>query len=261
MWKFLKQVNLVFDVLVCRITNSVKAFRPVEWGYHVAIARFNQFEVAYREGTSDEAVFGHSFDNDFFFTNAPEYTPKPDDIIIDVGAQHGTFSLLAASKVPRGKVFAVEPCLESFNLLRINIALNGFRNIEASHLALSGKKGETRLNHYNFGHWGDSTTWRWTSEGEMVSADTLGGYMDDKRIDRCAFIKFNCEGAEFPILLNSPPDVLKRIDRMLLNYHCFLNKGVTADSLVQHLSACGFKLRFFEQKRRRGGIYAERIPV
>ena len=37
----------------------------------------------------------------------PEYVPKKDDVIIDVGAHIGTFALNAAIIVPRGKVYAI----------------------------------------------------------------------------------------------------------------------------------------------------------
>jgi hypothetical protein len=77
-------------------------------GSAVDTGSFGGFEVAYRSRTTDEDVIAHSFDHDIFFTGVPEYRPAEDHTIIDVGAHIGIFSLLAASKVPRGKVYAIE---------------------------------------------------------------------------------------------------------------------------------------------------------
>src|SRR5207244_8461009 len=64
----------------------------------IAIESFGGFEVAFRKGTADELVIGHSFDNDIFFSGFPEYQPAEDDVIVDVGARIGHFSLLAAAQ-------------------------------------------------------------------------------------------------------------------------------------------------------------------
>lgn len=106
-----------------RIRNAVAAFRPGEIDYRLAITSFGEFSIAYRQGTADEKVISHSFDNDIFFPGVSEYQPTPGDVVIDVGAHIGTFSMLAASKVPAGLVYAIEASSETFSYLRINASL------------------------------------------------------------------------------------------------------------------------------------------
>ena len=49
------------------------------------------------------------------------------DVFVDVGANIGYFSVLAACLVGEGgQVFAFEPDPDNFRLLRDNVALNGF---------------------------------------------------------------------------------------------------------------------------------------
>ena len=83
----------------------------------------------------------------------------------------GTFALTAAIKVPHGKVYAVEPCLQSFQLLELNIKLNGLENIVvASNVAISDKRCSAKLSYYPerlvYGeqNWGNTLT-REFSEG------------------------------------------------------------------------------------------------
>lgn len=63
---------------------------------------------------------------------------KPDSCVIDIGANIGYYSLLAASQCPNGKVFSFEPDNQNFQLLKTSIAYNGFENIiHAYNLAVS----------------------------------------------------------------------------------------------------------------------------
>src|SRR5712691_311346 len=121
----------------------------------LTIASFGSFQVAYRQGTADESVLKDSFSHDIFFSGVPEYQPAETDVIVDIGAHIGTFAVLAASKVPRGTVYAIEACEDTFNFLRINAALNRLENLSPHHLALSDRQGTCRL-YCDTGNWGHS---------------------------------------------------------------------------------------------------------
>jgi FkbM family methyltransferase len=224
----------------------------------VAIGSFGGFEVVFREGTADDSVIGHSFDNDIFFTGIPEYRPSEGHVIVDVGAHIGTFSLLAASKVGgAGRVFAVEASLDSYNLLRINLAINGCGNAEARHLALADKEGTCTLFH-DVGNWGNSAVAELSKSSETVECWTLGQFFDRSGIEHCDLIKMNCEGSEFPILLSTPTSVLERVDNALVLYHCDLWKENREEDLVSHLEVSGFDCAIRNRSEDRGWIIATR---
>jgi FkbM family methyltransferase len=226
----------------------------------IAIGSFGGFEIAFREGTADELVINHSFDNDIFFAGFPEYRPAEDDVIVDVGAHIGTFSLLAASKVGGGQVFAAEASRDSYNLLRINLALNHRHTVEARHLALSDREGTCTLFH-DVGNWGNSTVAELSKSSETVSCCTLAQFLGRNGIEHCDFMKMNCEGAEFPILLSSPQPVLERIDNLLVLYHCDLWKENAESDLISHLEACGFDCTIRNRSEQRGWIIATRATA
>lgn len=198
-----------------RLRNAIASFHPGEINYKLAIGEFSGFSVAFREGTADEKVIGHSFDNDIFFAGVPEYVPSPDDIIIDVGAHIGTFSVLAASKAPSGKVHAVEASQETFNYLRVNAALNPHLPIQVHHLALTDQDGEVTL-HHDRGNWGHSIMKELSPRGERVPAKSLASFFAENGIQRVAYMKFNCEGAEYPILMSAPDNLLRHVGKMLI---------------------------------------------
>ena len=63
----------------------------------VADTIVGKFKISYRENSADEGVLRlYSFENDVYYKKVPEYHPKADHVIIDVGAHIGTFSILGA---------------------------------------------------------------------------------------------------------------------------------------------------------------------
>jgi FkbM family methyltransferase len=221
----------------------------------IKIETFMDFEVAYRKGTTDEAVIRHSFDRDIFFSSVPEYQTADDHVIIDIGAHIGTFSLLASSKVQRGKVYAIEACEDSFNLLRINVALNNATNISAHHLAITDRQGTCKL-YYASGNWGHSLVSPLSKHFETVPSCTLSDFLESNKIDKCHFMKLNCEGAEFPILLSTPHSILQRFRIILALYHCDLWRNNTETDLLSHLQSGGFNTLVRNRSERRGWIIA-----
>jgi FkbM family methyltransferase len=223
----------------------------------LAIDSFGGFDIAYRQNTADESVIRHSFENDIFYSGVPEYKPEEGHVIIDIGAHIGTFSLLSASKVGNGKVHAVEASQDSFNLLRINVALNHCANVSINHLAIADKEGTCTLYH-DVGNWGHSTVKKLSDSSESVACCTLAAFLERNRIDTCEFVKMNCEGSEFPILLSTPGNVLQRIGAILVLYHCDLWKNNSEAELISHLEASGFDCVVRNRSEKRGWIIGTR---
>ena len=80
---------------------------------------------------------------------------KPGQVFVDVGANLGYFSVLAASCVgPAGKVFAFEPESDNFNLLRRNIEHNNYSEViraEMAGLSAQDEAGQLFLSDDNLG--------------------------------------------------------------------------------------------------------------
>jgi len=254
--------NQIGRLLPMGLKDFIRAWDPRKSGQefdkrsNIAIGTFDGFEVAYRTGTSDESVINeHSFDKDIFFPGVPEYDPGEGDVIIDIGAHIGTFSLLAATKAKSGLVYAIEASEDTFNMLKINAALNNSSNISVHHLAISDKDGTCTLYH-DTGNWGHSTVKQLSRYSETVEASTLSSFMDRNGITKCHFMKLNCEGGEFPILLSTPADVLGRFGTILVLYHGDLWANNTENDLTAHLEASGFRCEIRNRWQKRGWIIA-----
>jgi FkbM family methyltransferase len=74
---------------------------------------------------------------------------KPGDVLYDVGANVGAYSLIAAVQVQRNaKVYAFEPSFATFQQLCRNVVLNQCQDAVIPHmLALSSGTGMARFNH------------------------------------------------------------------------------------------------------------------
>ena len=131
----------------------------------------------------------------------------PDMTVIDVGANIGYNTLIAASIVKNGngKVFAIEPDPRNIELLQMAIQANNYDNVIIDQLALSNKKGkidfflgiETNLS--------SITPTKNTSGSITVDAKTLTEYMEGNYL-KYRFpnmIKMDTEGAEVEILEGS----------------------------------------------------------
>jgi len=123
---------------------------------------------------------------------------KKGDIVLDLGANIGYYSLLLAKLVgDNGKVYSFEPDPDNFKLLKKNIKANDYHNIVAIQKAVSDRTGKIRLflekdnstMHKIYRARGENCT---TIEIESVSLDD---FFKDKN-KKINFIKMDIEGAE-----------------------------------------------------------------
>lgn len=70
---------------------------------------------------------------------------KKGDVVVDVGANIGYYTVLLADKVGKtGKVYAFEPDIISFEILKKNIEANNLKNVVAINVGV-GSKNETKM--------------------------------------------------------------------------------------------------------------------
>lgn len=220
--------------------------------------KIDGFYILYRKNTVDENVLEESFKKDIFLRPL-NYKIKKNDIIIDVGAYIGTFSLLASSKAPEGTVYAIEPCLDNFKILKKNIELNKSKNIICANVALGKIEGAVKLFH-NAEDWGHSTTKK-SEEYEIVKMISLNNFFINNNIDRCNFMKMNCEGAEFEIMLNTPSNYIKKIEMGVILYHNDKSEGYKEDNLIEYLEENNFKVLHRRTDSTRGWLIFQKKPL
>jgi FkbM family methyltransferase len=137
---------------------------------------------------------------------------SPGDTFIDVGANVGWFTLLAAHLVgPAGRVVAFEPCPITRKHLERNVDLNPYRNVLVEQSALSDRPGAARLLRVLSGVDGSfSIIGRVPAHGSSfeVSTARFDDYHQDHQLGRVKLMKVDVEGEE--LLVGGMQSVLKR---------------------------------------------------
>ena len=131
----------------------------------------------------------------------------PDMVVVDIGANIGYNTLIAARIVKNGngRVFAIEPDPRNIELLRMAIQANNYDNVITDQLALSNKKGKIDFYLGKETNLSSITPTKNTSGSITVNAKTLTEYMEGNYL-KYRFpnmIKMDTEGAEVEILEGS----------------------------------------------------------
>ena len=163
--------------------------------------------------------------------------------VIDLGAGLGDFAISTAQRCPDSTVYALEPLAESYELLLANVERNKLTNVYPLPLAVAATPG--RL--YMATRSGRAERSRTSSHEEAaaarsVEAITLDQVFERSKIDRCDFLKIDCEGAEYDILFGASEAALRRIRRVAMEYHEGVRPFGRGD-LVRFLEEQGFRVR------------------
>ena len=158
------------------------------------------------------------------------------DVIIDIGANVGTFALRAAQKAgPDGKVIGFEPMPATADRLRRNAQLNGVANLEVIQSAVGAQAGEVEL-HWA-GHEGSASILRQTEQpGITVSVVTLDDELPRRNVQRVDWIKMDIEGAE-PQALDGMHETLRRFRPRIL-----FENGVSGLETCERLRALDYEI-------------------
>jgi FkbM family methyltransferase len=163
-------------------------------------------------------------------------------VIIDVGANIGTFSLYAVQSAKNISVYAYEPMPGTFKTLEENIKINKLqKTIKPFKLGTAAKK-ETRELYLSPGSpFHSMYIDHLTSEKISIKCIPLQEIFEKNKVKKCDLLKMDCEGAEFETLYNTPPKYLKKIKEIRLEYHNELG-GNNVNDLIKFLEKNGFKL-------------------
>lgn len=160
------------------------------------------------DGSLNDLIFLHLF---FFGVWEPalsaflQATLKEGDTVIDVGANIGVHTLLAARCVgPRGTVHAIEASPTIFRLLQGSIAANGLGNVVARNLAVTEARQSVTIFRHDASNLGGSTIMADRAGGDeaaYVAEAVVEGMPLIDAVGEAAFraarlIKIDVEGAE-----------------------------------------------------------------
>lgn len=186
-------------------------------------------------------LFGEIFERREYFPRG-FYTPRPDHVVVDLGANIGFFALFLQSQAPGIRINCFEPAPDSFRKLQANISANRCtENINTYQYAISDSEGTQTLRKGSNSMLRALTTASdQTDDGETVNTITL-----EKALDLCGsepinLLKMDIEGGEVELASHASPRARSRIDRIVAEIHEQARPG-SDDAVGAALKAAGFR--------------------
>ena len=179
-------------------------------------------------------------------TNFVKDSVNKGDIVIDIGANIGYYTLMFAKLVgDTGKIYSFEPDPRNFFILEKNIQINGYNNIILEKKAVSNKLGKATL--YVNENSAGSSMHKPNNVVDQIYVDliTLDNYFEVNAITP-DFIKIDIEGYELNAL-KGMESILQSSDKtkIMIEYNPLTKKELNSDPMnsLAFLSELGFKFK------------------
>ena len=196
---------------------------------------------------------------------------QPGDTMIDIGANVGYDSLLAAHCVgPAGRVFAIEASPVLFGLLRRNLALNNTSQVIPSHVAVCETAGDVPVFLHSGSNLGGTTIVPAMAKRRDVRMEAtvpgrrLADIVPEEAVLSARLIKIDVEGAEW-LVIRGFAELLPRLSprtELLIEVSAegLRDHGCTVQQFLGQFAAAGFA-PFLIQNRYSVDMYLELAPV
>ena len=238
-----KQVQALLRALNWQLTAKSQEVTEIDfYGYSLLV---HNKEVARR------LTYFHPY-YDFNSMKFIENYLKPGDYFIDIGANIGIYTLLAASIIgSEGYVDAFEALPTTFERLKENVERNNIKNITL-HPVATGEQSKTIQFTKNF-----DTRNHIINKDDMISNQTDSVNIPCEPIDNClnnenhyAMAKIDVEGYELPtvkgaenLLKNSNPPVL-----LLEINEAFRRYNFSESDIINYLNQKGYEMAIYNAK-------------
>lgn len=168
---------------------------------------------------------------------------KPEHVFLDIGANFGEFTILAAKYITRGRVFSFEPDPKTFCKLKRNCELNALTNVVLFDCALGDDEKKTNLYSPSsnlHSHEGLMSLLPISNETEEISSVRVRCLDNIKEIaahNRIDFVKIDVEGAELAVLKGGFDTFVKHTPMLIveINEERFNKFGYCTKDLISFI--------------------------
>jgi FkbM family methyltransferase len=172
---------------------------------------------------------------------------QPDNVFLDIGANIGYFSLLAARSIPDGKVVSFEPVSYLFEALEKNVSLNKGVNILPIKIAVGEKEEEGLIYLSSADNSGMSSFQQpenYSGQNEMVKIVTLDNWFSKSGLNKINVLKIDVEGNELAVLkgMKNIANRFKPHILLELNPETLSLFNLTPADLLSYAAALSYKI-------------------
>ncbi|MFZ0545858.1 MAG: FkbM family methyltransferase [Candidatus Promineifilaceae bacterium] len=199
--KLITNQTVTIQMLVDLFLYSDEFKKLQEEAFKLQLIKLENFNIYIRKNDFFiGAVIANTQNYEPYVTNEVQRLLQPGMVFIDVGANIGYFTLLAAALVgPTGKVYAFEPNPDNCRMIEMSIEANGFENIQLFPYAVAEARQSFNLDVGGANSNGriiDFSPEAVPGQGTpmLIEAVTLDETLAD--LERVDLIKLDIEGAE-----------------------------------------------------------------
>ncbi len=193
------------------------------------------------------------------YTIYPEVKVNKGDVVVDIGAHVGIFSLFAFQN-GASKIYSYEPDVNNCKYISQNCDDNNIKNVVVNNFAITDINGPINL-HLSVSDGGNSVFFDSPSHDIenviKVKSITLENIFIKEKIKKIDFLKIDCEGSEGLIIQSTPKRILKKIHKISMEYHDNVSP-INHLAIQEKLEKSGFTVKLSELDNYFGYIYAWR---
>lgn len=237
--------------------SDVMAGVPVSCSDGMVRFPYEGSELFLRPNKADYFIFNEIYVDDVYGIQA---LPESLGTVIDLGGNVGMFASRIAPLAER--IVVVEPVPSNIDVMRRNVQGTGCpEKFEILQMAGGGESGQTLEIHLSVMpglHSAFADLAHRVGSAGMVRAETISlqDLFGRYGIDRCGMLKCDVEGGEYDILLNTPKEILQRVDRIAMEVHTGPSIPFRVPELFALLEDCGFNYEFIEGEMPTDGTEA-----
>lgn len=158
-----------------------------------------------------------------------DFVPGENDVVLDIGAQHGDYAILCSKFFHSKRVYSFEPLPGNVEIFKKNLQANNITNVDIFQTAVSSRNGLLKI----------------YCEGDMVKKNQTGleieieaRTIDSLDLDSCSLIKVDVEGFELDVLHGAIRLIKRCKPKFIIEVHSLFLRKETENFLFQF----GYKL-------------------
>ena len=157
-------------------------------------------------------------------------------VVIDIGANIGTFTTWMAKAFPKGKIHSFEPQRAVFQMLSGNAAINNLYNVYTYNMGLGKENTMVEFEEPNYFEKNDFGTFSLvqdiitekTNNKIVVQINTLDWFVECYKIPKVHLLKVDVEGMDLDVLIGGSKTIKKHLPIIFIE-HCDNRKTILDD--------------------------------
>jgi FkbM family methyltransferase len=221
-----------------------------------------QIRVLVRRNGSDTLVFNDVILKEEYAMPVKAILHKTNAIVADAGANIGTTSIFIKSLIPAARIYAIEPDLNNFDLLKKNIAINKLDdtvNALRNAIWINDEKLEINNEFRDMKDWSLAVLKADSNSKSDLRGVALANLILDNRLSKIDLLKIDIEGAERFLFENSDfcDTIFRFVENLVIEIHDEFNVRDKINNKMNEMGFIGvdiFDLTFYSRDIKKNRI-------